>query len=171
MLRHSPAYRPAWWMTLAVLAFAAWFGLPLLSGASFTHGFFGVFWYTMLALAFATWAVTPEQAFEDGRLLRRWRLLGVWTLREYAYDLAQFDAIALEQEPAPFGRDHVWLVFTGKERLVFGHWRASNASVVEAVALAEGLSAATGLPYPPPAAAEASVEGAAVGEHGNDQHH
>lgn len=153
---HRAAFRAGWWAALAVIALLAWFGRPLLSGASFEHGFFGLFWYSMLALATVLWALPSEQGWDGSRFYRRWRLLGVVTVFERSYPASEFTGIALEQESAAVGRDHVWLVLTGPTRLVFAHWRASAASVAEAQALAQALSRANGLAL---AAADTATQG------------
>ncbi|WP_255988109.1 hypothetical protein [Chitinolyticbacter albus] len=143
---HRAAFRPGWWAALAVIAAAAWFGRPLLSGASFEHGFFGLFWYTMLALATVLWALPSEQGWDGTQFYRRWRLLGVATVFERTYPASAYTGIALEQDVNAFGRDSIWLVLEGAERLVFAHWRASAANVARAQALAVALSSASGLP-------------------------
>ncbi|UXY15933.1 hypothetical protein N8I74_02635 [Chitiniphilus purpureus] len=149
-LIYRAALRPGWWVALWVLLAAAWFGQPLLSGASFEHGFFGLFWYTMLALATLLWALPSEQGWDGSQFYRRWRLLGFITLFKRHYPPARFRRILLEQESHLFGRDSLWLVLDGEARLVFGHWRASAGGHAHARALAAALAAATGLPFAEP---------------------
>ncbi|GAA5784502.1 hypothetical protein [Chitiniphilus shinanonensis] len=149
---HRIAFRPNWWIAAALLVAAGWWGRPLLSGASFEHGFFGLFWYTMLALATAIWAVPAEQGWDGEALYRRWRLLGLLTLLEHRHAPGEFSRIVLEREAHAFRRDSVWLVFEGGQRFVFGHWRAGAANLAWAEALARQLSAATGLPFAEPGA-------------------
>ncbi|TJZ77450.1 hypothetical protein [Chitiniphilus eburneus] len=152
MIVHRTAFRPGWWIAAALLIAAAWWGQPLLSGASFEHGFFGLFWYTMLALATVLWAVPAEQGWDGHMLYRRWRLLGLATLREQRHAPGEFTRIVLEHEAGVFGWHRVWLVFEGEHRFVFGHWRASASNLAWADALAKQLATATGIPIAEPGA-------------------
>ena len=45
-----------WWLFGAGLAFAAWWGLPLIQTDRFENHFYGLFWYSMLALGLVVWA-------------------------------------------------------------------------------------------------------------------
>ncbi|SMC20985.1 hypothetical protein SAMN02745857_01095 [Andreprevotia lacus DSM 23236] len=143
------AFRPLWWLTAALLLLAAWWGWPLLSGASLAHSFYGVSWYSMIGLAAAIWAVPAEQGCDGTQLERRWTLLGLLTLKRERHALADFRQIRLEQEPNRLGKDSVWVLFEGENgrRFAFAHYRASHQGIAQAQALARQLSTLSQLPF------------------------
>ncbi len=147
---HRTATQPAWWLFGAGLAFAAWWGLPLIESPQLENHFFGLFWYSMLVLGVVFWAVPAEQRVTASKIERRYCLLGLIPLWQQEYTVSDFAAIALDQEPGLFGRDSVWLLFKGKESvspLVFARYRATVAQIAAAQTRATELAYLTGLPF------------------------
>ncbi|SFN50025.1 hypothetical protein SAMN05660284_01649 [Formivibrio citricus] len=147
---HRTAGQPAWWLFGAGLAFAAWWGLPLLENPQLENHFFGLFWYSMLALGAVLWAFPSEQCVTASHIERRYCLFGVAPIWSQCHVVGDFSGIALDQEPGLFGRDSVWLLFKGKDGvppLVFARYRATVAQIAAAQAKAEELARLTGLPF------------------------
>lgn len=150
MIVHRTTSQPAWWLAGAGLAFAAWWGLPLIESRQLENHFFGVFWYSMLVLGALLWAVPSEQRVTDSTIERCYRLLGMFPLWRRVYPVREFVRIALEQEPGMFGRDSVWLLFQDKDGLsplVFARYRATQRQIGAAQAKAVELAQLTGLPF------------------------
>lgn len=154
MIVHRTISQPAWWLFGLGLAFAAWWGSPLIESPRFENHFFGVFWYSMLALGAAFWAVPVEQRATVQTVERRYCLLGLITLWRQVRPVSDFSSITLDQEPGLFGRDTVWVLLQGKDEvpLVFARYRATVKQIAAAQAKAEQLSALTGLVFAPPIA-------------------
>lgn len=154
MIVHRTISQPAWWLFGLGLAFAAWWGSPLIESPRFENHFFGVFWYSMLALGAAFWAVPAEQRVTAQTVERRYCLLGLITLWRQVRPVSDFASITLDQEPGLFGRDTVWVLLQGKDEvpLVFARYRATVKQIAAAQAKAEQLSALTGLVFAPPIA-------------------
>lgn len=151
---HRTARQPAWWLFGVGLAFAAWWGQPLIESDALENHFFGLFWYSMLALGALFWALPAEQRATAENVERRYLLLGLFPLWQQSWSFSAFTAITLEQESGLFGRDSVWLLFKGGEggiSLVFARYRASEAQIAAAQAEATRLALLTGLPFAPDA--------------------
>ena len=104
----------------------------------------------MLALGALFWAVPSEQRVTAAGIERRYLVLGVFPLWKRSWPLSAFTAIVLEQEPGLFGRDSVWLLFSGGEgssSLVFARYRATVTQIAAAQAEAARLAQLTGLPF------------------------
>ncbi len=147
---HRTASQPVWWVFGIGLAFAAWWGLPLIESAQLENQFFGLFWYSMLVLGAVFWAVPAEQRASPDTIERRYCLLGAVTLWQRSYPVSDFVAISLDQDPGLFGRDSVWVLFKGKEGvspLVFARYRATVAQIAAAQTRATELAYLTGLPF------------------------
>lgn len=149
---HRTASHPAWWLFGLGLAFAAWWGLPLVESDQLQNNFFGLFWYSMLVVGAGFWAVPAEQRATAGTIERRYCLLGLAPLWQRTHPVSAFHSVQLDQDPNIFGRDSVWVMFCGPGdlRLVFARFRASTRGVENATRLAADLSALTGLPVGQP---------------------
>lgn len=149
VITHRTISQPAWWLFGAGLAFAAWWGLPLIESERLENQFFGLFWYSMLGLGAVSWAVTVEQRVSATSVERRYGLLGLFVLWRQSHPVSNFSAITLEQEPGLFGRDSVWLQLQGKNGtpFVFARYRATDKQIEAARSRASELSQLTGLPF------------------------
>lgn len=151
MIVHRTTRNLAWWLFGAGLAFAAWWGLPLIESPRLENHFFGVFWYSMLGLGVMFWALPAEQRATAITLERHYRVLGLVTLWRQVYPVSAFNEILLDQEPNMFGRDSVWILFTGESgtSLVFARFPASQKGVARATQLVADLVALTGIAQKP----------------------
>ncbi|BCL76868.1 hypothetical protein JHS3_26040 [Jeongeupia sp. HS-3] len=141
--------RPGWWVAGAVLAFAGWWGQPLIAPEHFERAFFGLFWYSMLALAVGFWALPSERRFTGSEFVRRTMLLGVLPVYTRRQPVSAFRQIVLETDPNLAGPDTLWVLIEGDgdQRFAFAHRRATRAGRVRQLALARALSEASGLPF------------------------
>ena len=149
MLVHRNATRPAWLISGAVMAAAAFWGWPLITTPRFEYHFYGLFWYSMVGLGALFWMFPSEQRIAQRQLARRSMWLGLLPVYTRTIELAGFDRVTLEQDPNIFGADSIWVTLQGAEdvRFVFAHYRATPRGLRAATALAAQLAQESALPF------------------------
>ena len=154
---HRTALHRAWWLFGAGIAFAAWFGQPLLTTPTLQHQFYGMFWYSMVGLATVFWIFPAEQRARTGVIERRYCLLGLLPLWRQTHDPARFSGICVELGRNTVGSDMLWIMLTPKtgEPFAFAQIRANSHGAARAERLTNRLAEITGLPI-----VEAPVEAA-----------
>ncbi|QLG88966.1 hypothetical protein HQ393_12365 [Chitinibacter bivalviorum] len=152
MIVHRTTSSLAWWLSGLALIALAWWGKPLVQSDQFENHFYGLFYYSILAGMALFWALPSEQRCYDGIFERRTMLFGLIPLYKVSAPVQAFSEIRLEQDPNLFRKDTIWLMVCGVkddseqvERFAFANWSATRRNLAKADALAQTLSAATGL--------------------------
>ena len=153
MIARRSTSSAGWWLFGAGLAFAAWWGLPLIQTDRFENHFYGLFWYSMLALGLVVWALPVEQRAYADRLERRYAVFGLIALWQKHWPVSGFTEICIEREPGLLFCESFWIVVTGENGL--RHAFAQCRRIEAAGALAQELSTLTGLPLAAQSADEA----------------
>jgi hypothetical protein len=133
-----------WWLFGAGLAFAAWWGLPLIQTDRFENQFYGLFWYSMIALGVVVWALPVEQRAYADRLERRYAVFGLIALWQKQWPVSGFKEVHIEREAGLLFGESFWVIVTGEGDL--RHAFAQCRRIEAAGALAQELATLTGLP-------------------------